>query len=203
MTWGEIESGHRRLRESAASGAALLRQLADQGQHPQVLWIGCCDSRVVPEEIVGAKPGDLFVLRNIANIVPPNEGSDDSVGAAIEYAVLHLRVGHVVVCGHTQCGGIAAALAHAAGGHEPHVARWLTGATAAIERLAPDTPASERYLAAIKANVLVQVERLREYTCVQEALVRGELALHGWLFDLAADALWAYDEATRTWVALD
>ena len=203
MTWVEIESGHRRLRESAASGAALLRQLADKGQHPQVLWIGCCDSRVVPEQIVGAAPGDLFVLRNIANIVPPNDGREDSVGAAIEYAVLHLHVGHVVVCGHTQCGGIAAALAHAAGAHEPHVARWLTGATAAIERLAPNTPATERYLAAIQANVLVQVERLREYPCVQEALARGELALHGWLFDLAEDALWAYDEAARVWVALD
>jgi carbonic anhydrase len=203
MTWGDIAGRHRRLRESAASGAALLRQLAEEGQHPQVLWIGCCDSRVVPEQIVGAAPGELFVLRNIANIVPPADGPEDSVGAAIEYAVLHLHVGHVVVCGHTECGGIAAALEHGAGAHEPHVARWLTGATAAIERLAPDTPVSERYLAVIQGNVLVQVERLREYPCVQEALVRGELALHGWLFDLAADALWAYDEATQTWVALD
>lgn len=203
MLWSEFEARHGRLRQAGASAGALLRRLAVEGQHPQVLWIGCCDARVAPEQIVGAGPGELFVLRNIANLVPPADGRDDSVGAALEYAVQHLGVAHVVVCGHTHCGGIAALLAHADTAHEPHVARWLAGASEAVTRAAAYAPPAERALAAERANVVLQLERLRQHPCVRSAEACGALALHGWLFDLAEDALWAYDEALQRWAPLD
>ena len=125
MPTAKILSGIGRFRDHYQQNLTLFERLATQGQAPAVLWIGCSDSRVVPEVITSAEPGELFVLRNIANVIPPYGTGETSAGAAIEYAIRHLHVSHAVVCGHTDCGGIKALGKPLDMGHEPHVVRWL------------------------------------------------------------------------------
>lgn len=190
----KLVAGYRRFRgEFPAHGE--WQRLAVEGQHPQVLWIGCSDSRAAPELLLGAAPGELFVVRNVANIVPPHGCAEHDAGAAIEYAVGHLQVRHAIVCGHSECGGIAAARGHVDAEHDPHVAHWLEWARPACEEAAG-------YLEAIRANVLLQRQHLRTYPCVQRAESAGRLTLHAWLYDLHTGGLTAYDDATGAWVAL-
>ena len=164
MPTEKILSGHRRFRERFESEHEVFKRLAEDGQQPKVLWIGCSDSRVVPEMITGADPGELFNVRNIANMVPPAPTIACATGAAIEYAVLHLEVSHIVVCGHTECGGIKAREAPPSAATEPHIASWLELAQPARERvLAKGVPADLLYVETIKTNVVVQCENLRSY----------------------------------------
>ncbi len=100
--------GYERFRLEFDRDKAFFKSLATKKQKPRLLWIGCCDSRVVPSQITSADPGELFEVRNIANCVPPANAGDDTVGAAIEYALAHLGVDDIVVCGHSGCGGIQA-----------------------------------------------------------------------------------------------
>jgi carbonic anhydrase len=196
-------SGYRRFRDKFESEHEVFERLAEQGQNPKVLWIGCSDSRVVPELITGADPGELFDFRNIANIVPPPASAACATGAAIEYAVNHLKVSHAVICGHTECGGIAALEAPPDEGHEPHIATWLTLAMPARERvLATDVDAAAVYLETIKANVLLQCENLRGYPCVAEAERSGALSVHAWLYDLHTGSIQAYDEGSARWTPI-
>jgi carbonic anhydrase len=102
--------GYRRFRQRVERDKAFYAGLAKAKQKPKLLWIGCCDSRVVPAQITSADPGELFEIRNIANCVPPSGSGDDSVGAAIEYALGHLWIDDIIVCGHTGCGGLQALL---------------------------------------------------------------------------------------------
>jgi carbonic anhydrase len=198
----KLVSGHVRFRrEFPVHGE--WRQLAEQGQHPQVLWIGCSDSRVAPEVLMGAEPGDLFVVRNVANIVPPHGCAEHDVGAAIEYAVQHLHVRHAIVCGHSECGGIAAARGQADAEHDPHVAQWLVWAREACEDVrSRGVPEAACYLETIRANVLLQREHLRTYPCVHRAEDEGRLTLHAWLYDVHTGRLSAYDDSAAAWVDL-
>ena len=159
MPTEKLISGHHRFRQKFDSEHEVFQRLAEDGQNPKVLWIGCSDSRVVPELITGADPGELFDVRNIANIVPPPGSAACATGAAIEYAVVHLEVTHIVVCGHTECGGIKALESPPSADSEPHIASWLELARPAREGvLARGLPAEEIYLETIKANVLLQCE---------------------------------------------
>lgn len=199
----KLLTGHRRFKEKFAAEREMFVRLAEEGQEPQVLWIGCSDSRVIPEQITGAEPGELFVMRNMANVVPPFGTGDAAVGAVIEYAILHLQVPHVVICGHTQCGGIKALERHIDMAREPHVARWVELARPARTQVeASGTPEEAHYLETIKANVLLQRENLRTYDCVREAIRAGQLTLHGWLYDLHTGDLLAYDDESSQWGAL-
>ena len=125
MPTPKIMAGLGRFEEYYLENAELFERLATQGQSPQVLFIGCSDSRVVPELLTGAEPGDLFVTRNVANIVPPYGTGEMGVGAVVEYAVLHLRIKHIVILGHTDCGGIKALDVPPDWSREPHLARWI------------------------------------------------------------------------------
>lgn len=162
-----------------------MTQLAGEGQKPQVLLVGCSDSRVVPEMIVGARPGDLFVTRTIANVIPAYSISESAAGAVIEYAVQHLKVAHLVVCGHTDCGGIKALDKRLDPLKEPALARWLEQARPVVQRVGGsggDDPARHRAL--VEANVLLQIEHAQTYTCVREAVQQNRLELHGWVYDM-------------------
>ncbi len=175
--------------------AALMAELA-QGQHPGLLYIGCSDSRILPSHILDAHPGTVFTTRNIANIVPPYaalEQGETAVAAVLEYAVLHLKVSDIVLCGHSCCGGMQA-LAHA---HalEPGLRAWLTYAEDAQERVPADLSGAAQLDALIEANVLLQVEHLRSYPFIAEAEQAGTLRLHAWVYDLATEQVRAYDEA--------
>ncbi len=203
MPTDKLISGYREFREKFDSDHEVFGRLAEEGQNPKVLWIGCCDSRVVPELITGADPGELFDVRNIANVVPPAGSAACATGAAIEYAVNHLHVTHIVVCGHTECGGIAALESPPAAEHEPHIASWLELAQPAREKVLASGVADEDiYLETIKTNVLLQCENLRSYPCVAEGEIAGPLSVHPWLYDLHTGSIQAYDEKSKAWIAV-
>ena len=199
----KLISGHRRFREKFESDHEVFEKLAEEGQNPKVMWIGCADSRVVPELITGADPGELFDVRNIANVVPPAASGACATGAAVEYAVIHLKVRHIVVCGHTECGGIKALEGCPDADNEPHIASWLEFARPARNRvLDAGVEDTKQYLETIKANALMQCENLRTYPCVAQAETAGNLSIHAWLYDLHTGTISAYDESSASWNAV-
>lgn len=203
MPTEKVLAGARRSRQVFEANRALYEALAGQGQAPKVMFIGCSDSRVVPELITGTDPGDLFVMRNVGNIVPPFGTGEAGPGATIEYAILHLAVEHLVVCGHTGCGGIHA-LEHALDwSREAHLARWIENArTAQTAVQAGGLPPEERHLATVRENVLLQLDHLRSYDAVRDAEGSGRLALHGWVYHLESGALERFDPENRSWQEL-
>lgn len=192
--------GHEKFRKDYFENEReLFASLAVEAQNPMAMYIGCCDSRVVPNLILAASPGDLFVVRNIANIIPPYEEGqvmNRSVGAAIEYAVHVLKIPHIIVCGHTGCGGLAALMAGPEKLDEetPTLAAWLRDARSVLDRLhgAAIEPASvARRL--VFENVVVQLENLLTYPVVARALEENRVEIHGWVYDLEDATLRAYD----------
>jgi carbonic anhydrase len=191
--------GHERFRtDFFENERELFEGLVGQGQHPQTMYIGCSDSRVVPNLIFNARPGELFVLRNIANIVPSfadGKVENRSVGAAIEYAVHVLRVEHLIVCGHTECGGLRALL----DGEDklsatPTLAAWLHGAAGVLRRLQAVAGSPEEIAKMIVyEHVVLQLENLLTYDVVKTALEEGRLEIHGWVYDLATGTIRGYD----------
>jgi carbonic anhydrase len=199
----KLISGYREFREKFESDHEVFEKLAEEGQNPKVMWIGCADSRVVPELITGADPGELFDVRNIANVVPPAASGACATGAAVEYAVIHLKVRHIVVCGHTECGGIKALEGCPDTENEPHIASWLEFAQPARQRvLESGVFDEEQYLETIKTNALMQCENLRTYACVAQGEKSGDLSIHAWLYDLHTGTISAYDEASSRWGAV-
>jgi carbonic anhydrase len=182
----------------------LLTQLGEEGQSPQALYIGCDDSRVIPEAILGAQPGDLFVLRNVANIVPPYGSGERAVGAALEFAIRHLQVKQIIICGHTDCGGIRALDHELDPVREPHLARWLEYARSAQTQVdARGVDAEMRHRAIVEQNVLLQLENLRTFDVTREALSDGRLALHGWVYELSNGYVSYWDPVADRFVQED
>ena len=173
------------------------RELAD-GQTPQALFITCSDSRVVPELITQTDPGDLFVLRNIGNIVPPYGSPSGAVASGIEYAIRALKVKDIVVCGHTRCGAMDGLLNPAAIAEMPRVQDWLKHADACREVVASvygHLTGEARWKVAVEENVLTQLENLRTHPAVAVGLASGELKLHGWVYKMESGQVFAYDPA--------
>jgi carbonic anhydrase len=203
MSTEELVEGHEEFKESFRAEREQFVRLAEEGQHPHEMWIGCSDSRVIPEQITGCGAGEMFTIRNVANVVPPFGPGGESAGAAIEFAVLHLEVSDIIVCGHTDCGGIKALDQPADPVRTAHLCRWLELVRPAAAQIdAEYATEEERHVAVVRANVLLQIRNLRTYACVQEAETRGTLGLHGWMYDLRTGELQAYDPETRIWGAL-
>ena len=203
MPTDKVVSGHRRFLRRFEAERELFEHLAEKGQAPKVLWIGCSDSRVIPEQITSADPGELFILRNIANIVPPAGTGASAAGAAVEYAILHLQVAHAVVCGHSDCGGIKALGADLSREREPHIVEWLEFAPQPADSSPVGGAFDETRLnALIKANVLRQLGHLSTYRCVRNGIRAGTLALHGWFYDLHSGQVYVHDEDAGEWTAL-
>jgi carbonic anhydrase len=190
-----------RQRRAALFGeeAELLAELA-QGQHPQILYIGCSDSRVMPSRVLGAEPGEVFVIRNIANVVPPATAPDQTVAAVLTYAVLHLHVAHIVVCGHSLCGGIQS-LGVAHGHLEPALDHWLAYARPACNHVPAALKDAECLDATIEANVLLQVSHVRTHSFVAQAEAAGKLRIHAWVYDLRRGLVRAYDAESGAFIA--
>jgi carbonic anhydrase len=187
---------------------SLFRHLAEASHQPcHTFVISCSDSRVVPELVTGAGPGDLFVVRNVANIVPPQATAHASTGAAVEYALGHLPdLDHVVVWGHYGCGGVRALLEGPEGlKAEPKLLDWVSIAEEARLRLEQEEGmgegVQERWDRLVELNVMLQMEHLLSYPVVNEALEAGRVKIHGWVYDLASAKLKSYHpEVGFQWV---
>ncbi|MDT0468310.1 MULTISPECIES: carbonic anhydrase [Streptomyces] len=171
-----------------------------EGQSPQVLFITCSDSRVVPALITGARPGELFELRTAGNIVPPYASEHPtSEAATIEYAVEVLGVRDVVVCGHSHCGAVGALVRGDDLTAVPAVRDWLAHAAPEPRAADAEDPAVAD---AVQNHVLAQLLRLRSYPCVEQRLTAGLLRLHGWYYEVHTGAVHEHRSATDTFEAL-
>jgi len=178
------------------------RELSERGQSPAVMVIGCCDSRVSPEVIFDAGPGELFVMRNIANLVPvyQPDANAHGVSAALEYAVSVLRIKHIVVLGHAQCGGIRAFVDKAAPlSPGDFIGKWMAMFIKPGEKVEQrDTETMQDFVTRIeKAAVFRSLENLMTFPFVQTAVERGELNLHGAYFGVAKGALFVLDPVAK------
>ncbi|MGV6820659.1 MAG: carbonic anhydrase [Parvularcula sp.] len=183
----------------------LFQQLA-AGQSPEALFISCSDSRVETAMITQSDPGDLFICRNAGNIVPPHTEHAGAMTASIEFAASALEVPHIVVCGHTDCGAMKGAQNIEGLDTLPHVRKWLSFSMAAVrisEELGRDMNDEERMMLLIQQNVILQLTHLKTHPAVAARLARGDLTLHGWVYDIKDGHVDAYDEATSKFEPVD
>ena len=180
---------------------ARLRELAETGQHPEVMVIGCCDSRVSPEVIFDARPGELFVVRNVANLVPPYspDGGQHGVSAALEFAVQALKVRHIVVLGHAQCGGVRAFAENSAPlSPGDFIGQWMSLLEPAAAALGArkDMPLAQYLTRLEQASLLHSLDNLATFPYVRSLMERGGLALHAAYFGVATGTLSVLDRET-------
>lgn len=181
------------------------------GQAPDTLFIACSDSRVVPNTFASTNPGDLFVLRNVGNLVAPcgKHGvsvSDESEAAAIEFSVLNLSVRDIIVCGHSECGAMIAITEGRDKLSFPHLKSWLRHGEPAMRKLKAGTtlnPALTKHNQLSQLNVLQQIEHIKSYPEVKKRVEEGTLALHGWWFEISKAEVYAYEEEFNRFVLID
>lgn len=177
-----------------------------QGQSPEALFITCADSRIETAMITQTGPGELFICRNAGNIVPPHTEHTGGMTASIEYAVAVLKVPHIVVCGHSGCGAMAGAMNPEGLTGLPHVKRWLgysQAAVSVVEELGKDMTDDEKMSFLIEQNVLLQLQHLRTHPSVAAALAKGQVELHGWVYDIKSGGVTAYDETQKQFLFVD
>jgi carbonic anhydrase len=178
------------------------RELAREGQTPETMVIACCDSRAAPEAIFDAGPGELFVVRNVANLVPPYapDGEYHSTSASLEFGVQSLKVRNIVVMGHGRCGGIRAALDPAASPLSPgdFIGKWMSLVAPAADAVASNTmmTAGERQTALERISIRYSIANLRTFPCISILEAKGRLALHGAWFDISTGELWVMNRDT-------
>ncbi len=190
------------MNQRFAHETARYRELAVKGQSPETLVIACCDSRAAPEAIFNAAPGEIFVLRNVANLIPPYEpdGEYHAASAAIEFAVQSLKVKHIVVMGHGRCGGIKAALDTQSAPLSPgdFIGKWMSLIAPAAETVSGNAlmTASERQTALERISIRYSIANLRIFPFVVSSEKKGSLTLHGAWFDISTGELWVMDTET-------
>jgi carbonic anhydrase len=192
-----------------APNADQFEDLADRGQNPEVMVVSCCDSRVEPEMIFSALPGELFVVRNVANLVPPYEtsGKYHGVSAALEFAALNLRVKHIIVMGHSGCGGIRACIDSDAARQTgaAFISNWMSMLDQPRNKLLQErvgAPARELCGALEREGIKTSLANLRTFPCIQILESKGRIALHGALFDIGSGTLSVLNPTTGSFVAL-
>jgi carbonic anhydrase len=197
--------GHKHFLAEVFPGRKSEFQLLAQRQAPQWLFITCSDSRVVPDLILGTGPGDLFITRNAGNVVPITGMDVDGVTATIEYAVEVLHVKEAILCGHSDCGAITAALKGQDLENLPKASRWLSHVKAASHHRQPLNPAdgaSAELASLIRGNVVAQLANLRAQPSVSRAVEEGRLTVHGWYYDILTGNIEQYDEETGQFLPL-
>lgn len=189
-------------REDFETHKELYKKLKEQ-QKPHTLFIACSDSRIDPNLITGTKPGELFIIRNIANIVPPKRNTAEYVAAtsAIEYAVLMLGVENIIICGHSNCGGCAASLKPPELLNElPHTKKWLELMNPVRERILKEIPEKEpevREWMMEQGNIVEQLNHLMTYSYIEKRVSEGRLKLSGWYYIIETGEIFIYDSETR------
>jgi carbonic anhydrase len=187
-----------------SSRRQLFERLA-QGQNPQALFITCADSRINPNLLTQTEPGELFILRNAGNIVPPYGAANGGEGATIEFAVAGLGVQDIIVCGHSLCGAMKGLLAPESLQDLPAMASWLTHAEATrriMREKYADRVGNALLTTTVEENVLVQIENLRTHPAVASRLAQGKLALHGWVYKIETGEVFSYSPQLGQFVPL-
>ncbi len=182
------------FRQNEENFATLVRK----GQSPKILFIGCSDSRVTPDLILNARPGELFVIRTAGNFVPSySPGMTDGVAASIQFAVEKLNVRHIVICGHSHCGAIEGLFQPLNPDQFGLVAKWLRWGEEAkqiVLKLAnASTPKEKLYTLTEEISVIYQLEHLMTYPFIKESVQQGKIELHGWYFHIESGSLYYYD----------
>ena len=198
----KLRAGNRKFQvEVYAKNAEHYQRAASTPQTPHTLIISCADSRVDVEAITSSGPGEVFVTRNVGNMVPPYSGTPGGVTAVIEYAVAALKVKHVVVCGHSDCGAMKALLHPPSTDDLPTVRYWLHHGLAAL--MVADSPAHrdepqlEKLKRLTEENVLMQLVHLKTHPSVAGAMARGELTMSGWVYDIGTGVVRIAEEGQR------
>ncbi len=181
----------------------LFRQLINKGQSPKALVIACCDSRVHPAQVMDTDPGDIFVVRNVANVVPPyqDDGKSHGTSAAIEFAVKHLGVKHIIIFGHGQCGGVRSLME---GKHQDHkhgfIDAWMDIVAPAREKVIrehSDASFDDQCRACERAVIEISVNNLMTFPWIREMVARNCLYVHGWYFDIEQGILFERDNSGK------
>ena len=174
-----------------------------EGQSPEALFITCSDSRIETAMITQTEPGELFICRNAGNIVPPHNNTTGAMTASIEFAVSALKVPHIVICGHTECGAMKGAMNLAGLDALPHTREWLGYARAAVE-IVDETCAGqskdEQMRSLTEQNVILQLTHLKTHPAVARRLAKGDLRLHGWVYDIRTGEVAAFDDAANGFI---
>ena len=178
------------------------------GQHPDTLFIACSDSRVVPNLFASTDPGDLFVIRNVGNLIPccgedGHSVADESEAAAIEFSLQTLKVSDIIVCGHSECGAMQALVQGRDQVGAPHLKAWLRHGEPALNRAPLEKGKLSRHDEVSQLNVLQQIEHLKTYPIIQKQLAAGKVSVHAWWFELRNADVYAFDEAHKKFVLID
>jgi carbonic anhydrase len=204
--WEVLRDGFRRFHSKVfAENQDLYERAAASPQQPHTLFITCADSRIDPEALVQARPGELFVSRNIGNMAPAYGEMLGGVSAVIEYAVAALDVSQIVVCGHTNCGAMNALLDRPSVSRMPTVDRWLHNAEAALSVARarhPEVNGEVLLTKLVEENVLLQLAHLRTHPSVAGALAQGRIALHGWVYDIRTGQVCEHDAIRNTFLPI-
>lgn len=199
-----IEGIHQFQQENFRPLKGLFEQLA-RGQSPETLFITCSDSRIDPNLLTRSQPGELFILRNAGNIVPPHGAANGGEGATIEFAVAGLGVKDIIICGHSHCGAMKGLLEPETVTSLPTVAAWLSHA-ATTQRIIRENyghlEGQKLLTATVEENVLVQLENLKTLPSVASRLIRGDLHLHGWVYKIETGEVFAFDSRSGQFVPL-
>ncbi|MCC6416726.1 MAG: carbonic anhydrase [Gemmataceae bacterium] len=183
----------------------LFHRLAD-GQSPEALFITCSDSRINPNLLTQTDPGELFILRNAGNIIPPHGAANGGEGATIEFAVAGLGINDIIICGHSHCGAMKGLLHPHSLDRLPAMAAWLSHAEATrriIQEKYQNLTGPALLTATVEENVLVQLENLRTHPTVAAGLARGSLKLHGWVYKIETGQVFAYDPRQGQFLPLE
>jgi len=202
----QMIEGFRRFRDNYfANNRAFFDNLSQQGQTPKVLLIGCSDSRVDPAIIFDAQPGEMFVLRNVANLIPPfaPDSSHHGTSAAVEFAVRGLKVEHIVVLGHARCGGVRALIEGNSNDNTDFIHAWMQIARSARDRALALTLSAGQPIEAARRmceqeTVAISLGNLMTFPWVREQVEAGKLMLHGWFYDMEDGKLFRLDPVTNT-----
>ncbi|SFV50173.1 Carbonic anhydrase [hydrothermal vent metagenome] len=210
MELKEYAKGNELFRNYFKKNKEHLLKLVQEGQKPKALFIGCSDSRVIPDMMLQTKPGDLFVLRNVGNFVPPFSPDDDyhATAAGIEYATSVLKVNEIIICGHSYCGACAALFEeHDKSEATIHTRKWLTlgeqAKKSALLSLGNDAKKDDLLRLTEKLSIINQIENILTYPQVKERFEKGDIHIHGWYYHIENGKIEYYDADSYAFVPLD
>jgi len=205
----EYAQGNKLFRSYFKKNKEALLQLVTSGQSPKALFIGCSDSRVIPDLMVQSDPGDLFVIRNVGNFVPPYKPDEDfhATASGIEYAVSVLKVQEIIICGHSHCGACSSLYEEINDPSLIHTKKWLelgkSAKTSAILSLGADAPKEELLRLTERLSVMKQIENILTYPIVKTRFEEGSISIHGWYYDIETGKIEYYNAQTYEFLPLN